>query len=82
MKFTKDNNSNNRRKLIYWAAGMLSTLVFWRITKKEEKEEKKIEPVKMLTETGELVEIDPRFLAGKGQKIKPEEIHTWVKNRK
>ena len=47
-----------------------------------EKEEKKIEPVKMLTETGELVEIDPRFLAGKGQKIKPEEIHTWVKNRK
>jgi len=81
MKFTKDNNSNNRRKLIYWAAGMLSTLVFWRISKKEEK---KIEPerVKMLTESGELVEIDPRFLAGKGQKIKPEEIHTWVKNRK
>jgi hypothetical protein len=41
MKFTKESNSNNRRKLIYWAAGMLSTLVFWRISKKERK---KIEP--------------------------------------
>ena len=60
---------------------MLSTLVFWRISKKEEK---KMEPgpVKMLTESGELVEVDPRFLGSKSQKIKPEEIHTWVKHRK
>ena len=77
MKFTKDSIKNNRRRFLYGAAGTLSALFLWRFNKKEEK--KKDEPVKMLTEDGQLVEVDPRYLGSVGKKIKPEEIHTWVK---
>ena len=82
MKFTKDSIKNNRRRFLYGAAGTLSALFLWRFNKKEVKEVKKDEPVKMLTEDGQLVEVDPRYLSSissKGKKIKPEEIHTWVK---
>ena len=78
MKFTKDSLKNNRRRFLYGAAGTLSALFLWRFNKKEVKEEK-VEPVKMLTEDGQLVEVDPRYLANNGKKIKPEEIHTWVR---
>ncbi|AYB35150.1 hypothetical protein [Chryseolinea soli] len=78
MKFAKGNTGNNRRRWLYWVAGILPALVLWRFIKKVEK---KNEPVKMLTEDGQLVEVDPRYLS-KGQKIRPEEIHTWVKRKK
>lgn len=76
MKFTNDINSNKRRKLLYWGAGMLSALAFWPFIKKAEKKD---EPVKMLSEDGQLVEVDPRYLVSTGKKIKPVDIHTWVK---
>ena len=76
MKFTKDSIKNNRRRFLYGAAGTLSALFLWRFNKKEEKKDA---PVKMLTEDGQLVEVDPRYLGNNGKKIKPEEIHTWVK---
>ena len=78
MKFTMGNTKNNRRGWLYWAAGTLSALVLWRFTKKVEKKD---EPVKMLTEDGQLVEVDARYLS-KGQKIKSKEIQTWVKRKK
>lgn len=79
MNVTKDRIKNGRRRLFYWAAGMLSTLVFWRFYKKVKKEN---EPVRMLTEDGQLVEVDPRYFSGKGRKIKANEIHTWIKRKK
>ena len=80
MKFTKDSIKNNRRKFLYGAAGTLSALMFWRFNKKVEKKES--DTVKMLTEDGQLVEVDARYLADRGHKIKPEEIHSWVKRNK
>jgi len=38
--------------------------------------------VKMLTEDGQLVEVDMSHLTGDKRKIKPGEIHTWVKRKK
>jgi hypothetical protein len=38
--------------------------------------------VKMLTEDGQLVEVDMNHLTGAKSKIKPDEIHTWVKRKK
>lgn len=78
MKFTEANSKTNRRGLLHWAAGTLSALILWRFTKKVDKKD---EPVKMLTEDGQLVEVDPRYLTGKGQKIRSKEIHTWVKRK-
>lgn len=76
MKFPEDSNTNKRRKFLYWGASMLTALVFWRVNKNVEQE--KVEPVRMLGEDGQLVEVDPRYLS-KGRKIKPEELQTWVK---
>jgi len=81
MKFTKDSFSNNRRKLLYWAAGSLSGLILWRFNKKVVKPDKPEKPVRMLTEDGQLVEVDPRFIEGAGRKINPKEIQTWVKHK-
>jgi len=80
MKFTKDSIQNNRRKLLYWAAGTLSGLILWRFNKKVEPD-KPAKPVRMLTEDGQLVEVDARFLGGTGRKINPKEIQTWVKHK-
>lgn len=78
MKVIKDRIKNGRRRLLYWAAGTLSALVLWRFKKMEKKDE----PVKMLTEDGQLVEVDPRHLNSKGQKIRPADLYTWVKRKK
>ena len=79
MKFTKDSIKNNRRGFLYGAAGTLAGLFLWRFKKKGEN--KQAGTVKMLTEDGQLVEVDTRYIADKGQKIKPEDIHTWVKRK-
>lgn len=77
MNAQKDNTTNSRRGWLSWAAGTLSALVLWRFHKKAEAKEA---PVKMLTEDGQLVEVDPRYLR-RGQKASLKEIRTWVKRK-
>ena len=74
----KDSFRNSRRKILIWAAGTFSGLLLWRFNKKTELPEK---PARMLTEDGQLVEVDPRFLTGARQKIDRKEIQTWVKRK-
>lgn len=50
----------DRRKFVYWTAGILSALAFWKIAPPPAPEQK---TVKMLSEDGELVEIDEKYLA-------------------
>ena len=65
---------------MYWVAGALSAVFFFKfIPRKATMEEK---PVRMLTEDGQLVEVDISHLTGAKRKIKPDEIHTWVKRKK
>ena len=69
-----------RRKVLYWVAGALSAVVFFKFIPRKEKKKQKL--VKMLTEDGQLVEVDMSHLSGQKRKIKPDEIHTWVKRKK
>jgi hypothetical protein len=39
------------------------------------------EPIKMLTEDGQLVQVDPKYLTGKSRHVKPGELQTWVKRK-
>ena len=70
----------DRRKVLYWIAGALSAVTFFRFLPRTQKKEPKL--VKMLTEDGQLVEVDMNHVSGAKTKIKPDEIHTWVKRKK
>ena len=80
MNISPGTNNRDRRKIIYWITGALSALMFWKLlpgpgTRKKE------EPVKMLTEDGQLVEVDMKHLTGQRQKLKTKEIQGWVKRK-
>jgi hypothetical protein len=70
----------DRRKVLYWIAGALSAMTVFKFFQRKEKAQPKM--VKMLTEDGQLVEVDMNYLTGAKTKIKPDEIHTWVKRKK
>jgi hypothetical protein len=72
------NISSGRRKIIYWITGALSGLMFWKLLPGDRKKE---EPMKMLTEDGQLVEVDVKHLTGQRQKLKTKEIQGWVKRK-
>jgi hypothetical protein len=61
-------------------AGALSTVFLFKFIPR--KVTTKQEPVRMLTEDGQLVEVDISHLTGTKKKIKPDEIHTWIKRKK
>jgi hypothetical protein len=78
MQIRKASINNSRRKLLHWAAGAFSGLLLWRFRKKIP--EADTTPVKMLTEDGQLVQVDSRFLTT-GRKLKKEELQTWIKRK-
>lgn len=43
---------------------------------------KKNKPVKMLTQDGRLVEVDPELIKKLGKKVSNEEIHHWITTKK
>src|SRR4051812_9093403 len=65
MPFNQSGITNSRRKILYWAAGAFSGILLWRFNKKAP--DKAAPPVKMLTEDGQLVEVDARFLGTAGR---------------
>ncbi len=71
--------NQSRKKFLVWGATVLSSvtiLKFFTGTKK-----KKPETVKMLTQDGTLVEIDPKMLSSGGKKITDKELQQWVKSK-
>ena len=72
-------NKPGRRKVISWITGALSALMFWRLLPGTPDAPKKEEPVKMLTEDGQLVEVDMKHLTGQRRKLQTKEIQGWVK---
>jgi hypothetical protein len=79
MEESPDVNPKGRRKLLYWIAGALSAVMVWRLMPKTTETSK---PVRMLTEDGQLVEVDVKHLTGKKQRIKSDDIHNWIKRKK
>ena len=78
MNISPGTNKRDRRKVIYWITGALSALMFWKVLPGDGKKE---EPVKMLTEDGQLVEVDMKHLTGQRQKLETQEIQGFVKRK-
>lgn len=72
-----EQGSSSRKKMLLWAAAALASVAAFRIfgTAKTTKSE----TVKMLTEDGQLVEVDKNMLAAGGKKITDKELQQWVK---
>ena len=79
MNSSPGTNKRDRRKIIYWITGALSALMFWKLVPGNK--QKKEEPVKMLTEDGQLVEVDMKHLTGQRRKLETKEIQGWVKRK-
>lgn len=75
MKQSPGNAS--RKKFLKWGAAALASLTAWRFLGGSGKKEKMT--VKMLTQDGQLVEIDQRLLASGGKKVTIEELQHWIK---
>jgi len=82
METVPEEKQKDRRKILYWVTGALSFLIFWKWSGTQRNDQKKDKPVKMLTEDGRLVEVDPKYLAGNGKKVTNDEIHNWVMKKK
>lgn len=86
MKPTQQPNNTNRRKALYLLTGALSALAFWKLPKfikpEEPAETPKPTTVKMLTQDGQLVEVDERFITNRQPKISTTEIQNWVHDHK
>jgi hypothetical protein len=71
-------HKDSRRKFFLWgisiAASVTAIKFLWPAGKKTR-------PVKMLSEDGKLVEVDPRFISRTGKKVSDKEVITWVKNK-
>lgn len=75
-------NKKSRKRFLYWIGGVFSSLLFWRLAgNAKDKEDDEPAPVKMLTEDGQLVEVDPRVF-GKGRPVAKEELQSWVKHKR
>jgi hypothetical protein len=77
-----DNNKKDvsRQKFLFWGISIASVFTipcFFRSSKN--KKQAATKTVKMLTQDGKLVEVNISCITGKGEKIKNENIHTWIK---
>lgn len=82
MKTEPEQNQKGRRKILYWITAGLSVLISWKWIGTQKKDQKEEKPVKMLTEDGQLVEVDPKYLAANGKKVTNDDIHNWITKKK
>ena len=75
---TDSKQNSSRRKFIEWGIGALAAFsaigLFF-----SQKKKKKI--VKMLTQDGQLVEVDEALIKSTEKKVDNKEIHAWIKNK-
>lgn len=73
--------TNSRKRFLLWGAAAVSTLGAFRLLKwaGRKKQEPQPEKIKMLSQDGQLVEIDKNLLKGTGQKISNTELQKWIK---
>ena len=72
--------STNEKALFMELQGINTRMTIEPLDDKAEGIEK-IETVKMLTQDGQLVEVDAKLLAASRKKISDKELQDWVKNR-
>lgn len=80
MHFMQTNNEPggflSRKKILLWAAALISSVAFLQRFNRTPK--KGGQKLKMLTQDGKLVEIDPHLVNGSGKKISNLELQHWV----
>jgi hypothetical protein len=79
-KEIKQPENVSRKKFLLWGltvSSFLAVPAFLRPSKKKEQKQ----TVKMLSQDGTLVEIDIDRIPAKKGKLKPKEIHTWVRRK-
>jgi hypothetical protein len=67
----------SRKKFLIWSGAILSSLTFLKIFAGRKKPEKNV--VKMLTQNGQLVEVDKNLISAAGKKISNQELQHWIK---
>lgn len=77
----KETKKLSRKKFLTWGFSIGSVLAVPAIFKFSKKK-REVTTAKMLTRDGQLVEVDVSHISPKKRKIKPEEIHTWIRSRK
>lgn len=73
--------TNSRKKFLLWGTALVASFTAFRFFsgKPRSKAPAAGDTVKMLTQDGQLVEIDKTLLAATGQKISNEDLQQWVK---
>ena len=74
------DKTTNRKKFLLWSAAVLSSFTALKLFTGSRKNKTTAPPdtVKMLTQDGQLVEVDKSLLSS-GKKITNEELQHWVK---
>ena len=75
MKNIKPGTS--RKKFLIGGAALLSSLTFFKFFSSRKKPRN--DTIKMLTQDGQLVEIDRSLVSSGGRKISNDELKNWVK---
>ncbi|QEC55541.1 hypothetical protein [Flavisolibacter ginsenosidimutans] len=71
----------SRKKFLSWGLGISSLLTVPAFLRSSNKK-KETKTVKMLTQDGKLVTVDIAAIPDKKKKIAPEDIHTWITEKK
>lgn len=74
----KKENISSRRKFFLWGLGITSSVTALKFLFPKKN---KTEMIKMLSEDGTLVEVDPRFIKKTGNKVSDQDIHNWIQNK-
>lgn len=69
--------TTSRKKILLWVTAILSSLIAMKYVPFSKKNKK--QTVKMLSQDGELVEIDKALLASSGKKISDTELQNWIR---
>jgi hypothetical protein len=71
-------NQSSRKKFLWFTGAAIACAGIFRFFNKKEKENPEL--VKMLTQDGQLVEVDKKLLAATdNKKITKEELQQWIK---
>jgi hypothetical protein len=72
-------NPPSRKKFIWWGAAVFTSLATLRFFTRTKEKDRKNNTVKMLTQDGQLVEVDKNLLGPARKKISNAELQQWVK---
>jgi hypothetical protein len=76
-----DTKTNSRKKFLLWGTALVASFTALRFFSNKQKPAAATsgDTVKMLTQDGQLVEIDKTLLAASGKKISKEDLQQWIK---